>query len=132
MSKVLIAYILDSFGRTCVYQGRLYFSSKCMYLLIKKILNQVHTDQKLVHVWFLEIAFVCNVCMCVCPPPRLLITSGVICCDMEPLWLVKQVLGFSLSFIWQLKSWWIHIDSRCGLCKQNASWKLHVRRKVRP
>jgi len=37
--------------------------------------------------WFLEIAFVrdVSVCVCVCPPPRLLITSGVIGCDMVPL-----------------------------------------------
>jgi len=41
-------------------------------------------------------------CVCVCPPPMLLITSGVIWCDIELLWLVKQVLGVSLSFIWQL------------------------------
>jgi len=45
------------------------------------------------------------VCVCVCLPPRLLITSGMIWCDIEPLWLVKQVVGVSLSFIWLLKSW---------------------------
>ena len=34
------------------------------------------------HAWFLEIDVVCEVCMCMCvsvyPPPRLLITSGMI------------------------------------------------------
>jgi len=69
-------------------------------------------------------------CVCV-SAPKLLIASGVIWCDIESLWLVKQVLGFSLSFIWQLK-WRIHIVGGHGLCKQSASWKLHVRSKVRP
>ena len=32
------------------------------------------------------------VCVCVCPRPRLLITSGVIWCDMNLIRLVKQVL----------------------------------------
>ena len=32
------------------------------------------------------------VCMCVCPPPRLLITSGVMWGDMDSIRLVKQVL----------------------------------------
>jgi len=41
----------------------------------------------LAHDWFLEIAFVCNVSMhvCMCPPLRLLITSGVLWCDKKPL-----------------------------------------------
>ena len=33
-----------------------------------------------------------SVCMYVCPPPRLLITNDVLWCDMDPIWLVKQVL----------------------------------------
>ena len=32
------------------------------------------------------------VCVCVYPPQRLLITSGVIWCDMDPIRLVKQVV----------------------------------------
>ena len=40
--------------------------------------------------------FYADVCMCVyvcvCPPPRLLITSGVMWHDMDPMQLVKQVL----------------------------------------
>ena len=44
------------------------------------------------HVWFLRIAsvrvYACVcvfACVCVCPPPRLLITSGVMWCDIDPL-----------------------------------------------
>ena len=32
------------------------------------------------------------VCLCVCPPPRLLITSGVMWHDMDLIQLVKEVL----------------------------------------
>ena len=32
------------------------------------------------------------VCLCVCLPPRLIITSGVMWRDMDPIPLVKQVL----------------------------------------
>ena len=48
--------------------------------------------------WFLKIDPVRIVCMCVClrvcvcPPPRLLITSGVMWCDIDSRRLVKQVL----------------------------------------
>ena len=48
-----------------------------------------------VRAWFLEIVSVqTSVCVfvCVCPPPRLLITSGVMWRDMDPMRLVKQVL----------------------------------------
>ena len=43
---------------------------------------------------FLQL-FLCGrlyVCLCVCPPPRLLITSGVIWRDIDSIRLVKQVL----------------------------------------
>ena len=40
------------------------------------------------------------VCVCVCLPPRLLITSGVMWYDIEPIQLVKC----SMAFIWQLWS----------------------------
>jgi len=73
------------------------------YLTILKFLNQ---SKRPAHDWFLEIAFVHDVCMhvCVCvSAPRLLITSGMIGCDMEPLCLVKQTLSFSLLFIWAVE-----------------------------
>ena len=49
--------------------------------------------------WFLEIALVrASVCVCVCPPPRPLITSGVIWCDIGRVQLVKQVLRLFPAF----------------------------------
>ena len=49
--------------------------------------------------WFLEIALVrASVCGSVCPPPRPLITSGVIWCDIDRVRLVKQVLRLSPAF----------------------------------
>ena len=57
------------------------------------------------HVWFLKIVSVrMSVCVCVgvcvCSPPRLLITSGVMWRYMDPTRLVKQVR--STAVIWQL------------------------------
>ena len=48
------------------------------------------------HAWFLEIALVyalvyVSVCVSACLPPRALITSGVIWCDIGRVRLVKQV-----------------------------------------
>ena len=46
--------------------------------------------------WFLKIdplRIVCmRVCVFVCPRPRLLLTSGVMWCDIDLIQLVKQVL----------------------------------------
>ena len=36
--------------------------------------------------------------MCVCPPPRALMTSGMIWCDLGHVRLVKQVLRLSPAF----------------------------------
>ena len=49
------------------------------------------------HAWFLKIVSVqmsvcMHACLCVCPPLRQLITSGVMWHDMDPTQLVKQVL----------------------------------------
>ena len=47
--------------------------------------------------WFLEIDLVrASVCVSVCPPPRALITSGMIWCDIGREQLVKQVSQLSL------------------------------------
>ena len=36
------------------------------------------------------------VCVCVCPSPRLLLTSGMMRRDMDPMQLVKQVLAIAV------------------------------------
>ena len=64
-------------------------------LAIHRSFNQVCASHRPVSTWFLEVAFVLmSVCvyMCVCPPPRSLITSGMIWCDIDPVGLIKQVL----------------------------------------
>ena len=38
-----------------------------------------------------------SLCVCVCLPPRLLITSGVMWCDIDPMQLVKQVLQLYMA-----------------------------------
>ena len=58
-----------------------------MAVLSSKLLMQA--------VWFLEIVVTQEVSMhnvCVCPPPRMLITSGVIWHDRDPVLLAEQVL----------------------------------------
>ena len=45
-----------------------------------------------------QYACVC-LCLSVCPPPRPLITSGVIWCDIDRVRLVKQVLQLFLAFV---------------------------------
>ena len=55
---------------------------------ISVFLNQARTGHRPVRTWFLEIVSVrTSVCAfaCVCPPPRLLITSGLMWCDMDPI-----------------------------------------------
>jgi len=77
-------------------------------------LNQAHAGLRPARDWVSWNCF-CPQCLyacvhvCVCLPPRLLIASDMIWCDIELLWLVKQVVGVSLSFIWQLKSWQINM-----------------------
>ena len=74
----------------------------------QSLLKLVHTAFGHAHLvfaraWFLEIVLVrVSVCMCVCvsvcPPPRPLITSGVIWCDIGRVRLVKQVLRLFPAF----------------------------------
>ena len=45
------------------------------------------------HAWFLEIDLVCKVCVSVCLPPRLVITSGMMWCDVDPIWLGKILIN---------------------------------------
>ena len=53
----------------------------------KVLLNQARTSRRPARAWFLEIDLVREVCVCVsvCPPLRLVITSGVIWRDMDPI-----------------------------------------------
>ena len=52
------------------------------------------------HAWFLKYVYVrMSVCVFVCPPPRLLITSGVMWRDMDPMRLVKQVLQLCMAIV---------------------------------
>ena len=54
-------------------------------------INQAHTSHRPVHAGFLKL--ICADCQyaCVCPCPRLLITSGMMWLDMDLIRLVKQV-----------------------------------------
>ena len=45
-------------------------------------------------------------CVCVCRPPRLLITSGVMWRDMDPMRLVKQVLQLYMATVVVIVSGW--------------------------
>ena len=62
----------------------------------KQLLNQARAGLWPVRAWFLKIDPVrivgMHVCVCVCPRPRLLITSGMMWHDMNLIRLVKQVL----------------------------------------
>ena len=59
--------------------------SICIVLVkLSNFLNQAHAGHRLVHAWFLKIV---DVYVCVCPPPRLLIISGVIWTPYD--WLNK-------------------------------------------
>ena len=72
------------------------------YSRLTATLNQAYTAKG--RAWFLEIALVrVSVCararMSVCPPPRELITSGMIWCDIGCVRLAKQVLRLPLLLI---------------------------------
>ena len=58
-----------------------------MYFTWPCFLNQVHASHRQVRAWFLKIDPLQNIGMrvyvCVCPHPRLLLTSGVMWCDMD-------------------------------------------------
>ena len=62
----------------------------------QSLLNQARAGRRLARAWFLKIDSVRIVCMracvCECPRPRLLITSGVMWRDINLIRLVKQVL----------------------------------------
>ena len=84
--------------------------------------------------WFLEIALarasVClRVCVClsVCPPPRALITSGVIWCNIDCVRLVKQVLLLlitSYSTLLLIKWMGVNILTQyiMNICQRKLRW----------
>ena len=80
-------------------------------------LNDVRTSLRPVRAWFLEIDLVRELCVCVsmCPPPRLVITSGVIWTPYD--WLNKYY-SFCMAAI-------VGIVSRCGL-------RIEARRRNQP
>ena len=54
------------------------------------------------HAWFLRIDLVRTsvyVCVFVCPPPRLLITSGVMWCDIDPYDWLNNFYGFYMAAV---------------------------------
>ena len=58
--------------------------------LFYPFLNQARAGLWPPRAWFLRIASIRErVCVCLCLPPRLLITSGVMWCDIDPKRLVK-------------------------------------------
>ena len=78
-------------------------------------LNQLCASLWPAHIWFLEIHLVRKVCVSVCPPPRLVITSGVIWTPYD--WL-KKYYSFCMAAI-------VSIVSRCGL-------RIEVRHRNQP
>jgi len=79
MADELIAQVLGMLG------PRVKIATEESNIGLSSFLNQVCAGLCPACDWFLEITFVHNVCMRVCLPPRLLITSGVIWCDIELL-----------------------------------------------
>ena len=72
---------------TLVMLGVISHFVKCGLMIIL-FLNQALAGHRPVRTWFLRIAPVLEcryACVCVCPPPRLLITSGVMWCDIDPI-----------------------------------------------
>ena len=69
------------------------------------------------------------VCLSVCPPPRTLITSGMIWCDIDRVWLVKQAYGFPC---FQLLIITLAIDKMdgCGLINTACRERLPKKTKV--
>ena len=91
------------------------------------------------HTWFLEIicfvhASMCvSVCPSVCLPPRALITSGMIWCDIGYVWLVKpvpQVFSLLPSINWM----GVALVTQCVVHARQRCWSwchiIHKRRHI--
>ena len=48
---------------------------------------------------FLELLLSANFSMCVCPPPRLVITSGVMWCEIDPYDWLNKFYGFYMAAV---------------------------------
>ena len=88
----------DSESCRWLYKNQSGITSKISVILesgikLSLFLNQMCAGLQLAHIWFLNIALSANVSMCVyvcvCPPPRLLITSGMMWYDIDPICLVE-------------------------------------------
>ena len=84
----------------CVYKFIMYST----FVLV--LLNQACACLQPAHTWFLRIVsvhkclYAClHVCVCVCLPLRLLITSGMMWHDIDPMWLVKKFYGFYMAVV---------------------------------
>ena len=78
-------------------------SAKALHICMQNLahfLNQACAGHRPAHAWFLKIdpVWTC-VCVCVSPPPRLLITSGVMWCDIDSRRLVKQVYSCYMATV---------------------------------
>ena len=82
-----------------------------LFLLVLRIVSEASTPNVIIFkpgvrsLWprapgFLKLLWLVRryVCMCVCPPPRPLITSGVVWCDTGRVRLVKQALRLFPTF----------------------------------
>ena len=70
------------------------YNAHCIYIINKGLFKSgVHQPQTGTYVPdFLKLFQSRRLYVCVCPPSWLLITSGVIWCDMDYIWLIKQGL----------------------------------------
>ena len=68
------------------------------------------------------------VCVCVCvsvyPPLRILITSGVIWCDMGRLWLVKPILQL-FSLLPSINWMGMALVTQCVMHTRQRCWSWH-------
>ena len=65
--------------------------------------------------------------MCLCLPPRALITSGVIWCDIGHVTLVKQVSWLSLAFNYMI----VAVNKMDGHGHINSACREHLPKKTK-